>query len=85
MARQIKLANLEDVIDEWAYPIDRDAAAEAGSDVTVVLADGQVNLGETIRESSDHAFESIDDLQNEIMSRLPRRAVGEPYQSEGEG
>jgi hypothetical protein len=44
-----------------------------------------VNLGSTISESSADVFESTDDLASEVMSRLPRHAVGEPYQSEGEG
>jgi hypothetical protein len=44
-----------------------------------------VNLGESIGESSEDAFESVDDLANEVRSGLPRHAVGEPYQSEGEG
>jgi hypothetical protein len=85
MTRQVKLGQLEDVLTEWDYPIDRDAAVVAGRDVTLVLSEGQVNLGETIEDSSGDAFESPDDLQNEVMSRLPRHAVGEPYQSEGEG
>jgi hypothetical protein len=85
MARQIKLANLEAVLAEWEYPVAREAAVTAGSDVTLVLSEGEVNLGETIDDSSGEVFESPDDLQNEVMSRLPRHAVGEPYQSEGEG
>jgi hypothetical protein len=85
MTRQIKLAHLEDVLTDWNYPIDREAAVTAGSDVTLVLSEGQVDLGETIDQSSDDTFETPNDLENEVMSRLPRHAVGEPYQSEGEG
>jgi len=62
-----------------------EAAATEGRDVTLVLSEGQVNLGDTIDDSSEEIFESPDDRQNEVMSRLPRHAVGDPYQSEREG
>jgi hypothetical protein len=61
-----------------------DAAARY-DDVTLVLADGTANLGDIIDQSSSDAFASADELTNEVMSLLPREAVGEPYQSEGEG
>jgi hypothetical protein len=85
MPREIKLAALNDVLTEWNYPIDRQAAVTAGEDVTLVLSEGTVNLGETVADSSGDVFDTPDALRNEIMSRLPRHAVGEPYQSEGEG
>lgn len=85
MARELKLNRLETVLDELDYPIGRAAAAAAFDDVTLVLAEGQVNLGESIDGSSGDAFESLDDLANEVRSGLPRHAVGEPFQSEGEG
>lgn len=85
MDREVKLNRLETVLDELDYPVGREPAAAAFGDVTLVLAEGEVNLGESIAESSDDVFESVDDLANEIRSRLPRHAVGEPYQSEGEG
>jgi len=52
-----------------AYFIDRDATPEAGSDVTLQLSEGYVNLGEMIRNSSDEGFEFPED----------------PFQSDGEG
>lgn len=85
MARSVKLNRLETVLDELDYPVNRAAAASAFDDVTVVLAEGTVNLGDSIDESSEDTFESVDDLVNEVRSGLPRHAVGEPYQSEGEG
>jgi hypothetical protein len=85
MTRDIKLTDLDAELAEWHYPIDREAAVSAGRDVTLVLSEGRVNLGETIADSSGDAFDTPDALRNEIMSRLPRHAVGEPYQSEGEG
>lgn len=85
MTREVKLNRLETVLDDLEYPIDRQAAATAFDDIRIQLAEGEVNLGSTIDESSAGAFESVDDLAAEVRSRLPRHAVGEPYQSEGEG
>lgn len=85
MNRDVKLNELEAVLGELEYPVDRDEAAEAFSDVTLLLADGTENLGQLVAESSDDRFESPDDLDEEVRNLLPRHAVGEPYQSEGEG
>jgi hypothetical protein len=85
MVRDVKLNRLETVLDELDYPVGREQAAAAVGDVTLVLAEGEVSLGESIAESSDDVFGSVDDLASEIRSLLPRHAVGEPYQSEGEG
>ena len=85
MGREVKLNRLESVLGELKYPVEPAAAADACDDVTLVLAEGEVNLGETIAGSSAGAFESVDDLANDVRSQLPRHAVGEPYQSEGEG
>lgn len=85
MVREVKLNRLETVLDDVDYPVDRGTVAAAFDDVTLVLAEGRVNLGESIAESNADVFESVDDLASEIRSGLPRHAVGEPYQSEGEG
>jgi hypothetical protein len=85
MNREIALNELDAVLAELSYPVDRSAAAAATDDVTLTLADGTANLGETIAASGDDRFESVEDLQSEVFNRLPRNAVGEPYQSEGEG
>lgn len=85
MAREIKLDELDSVLGELEYPIDREAASEATADVTLVLAEGEENLSDVIEESSDDRFESATDLEEEVMNLLPRHAVGEPFQSEGEG
>lgn len=85
MAREVKLREVESVLAELDYPTDRETAAEAFDDVTLVLAEGEENLGEVVAGSSDDRFESADDLAMEVRNLLPRHAVGEPYQSEGEG
>ncbi len=62
-----------------------DAAAAEFDDVTLLLADGERNLGSLIEASDAERFESTDDLGSELHNVLPREAVGEPFQSEGEG
>lgn len=85
MAREVKLSQLDAVLSELSYPISHAAAVEACDDVTLRLADGEVPLGDVVGESNADRFESVDDLGNEVMGLLPRNAVGEPYQAEGEG
>lgn len=85
MAREIKMSHLGDELDELSYPIARDDAAVELEDVTLLLADGETNLGELVSETGSDSFVSREDLESEIHNVLPREAVGEPYQSEGEG
>ncbi|USZ69045.1 hypothetical protein NGM10_04735 [Halorussus salilacus] len=85
MAREVKLSRLESTLEELSYPVTRDDAATEFEDTTLLLADGELNLGELISETSADEFDSDQDLQDEINNVLPREAVGEPYQSEGEG
>ena len=85
MGRDVHLNDIEPVLEELEYPISRESVAERCDDVTLVLADGEENLGDLVAESGGDEFSSMDDLENEIFNLLPRHAVGEPYQSEGEG
>ncbi|SDK71876.1 DUF5789 family protein [Natronorubrum texcoconense] len=85
MTQDVKLNGLVNVLGNLEYPISRDEAAEQCDDVTLVLADGEENLGEIVADSSGETFASMDDLETEVFNLLPRHAVGEPYQSEGEG
>lgn len=85
MGREVKLSRLVLLLSDLDYPVSRDAVAERYNDMTLLLADGEVNLGELIADASDETFNSIDDVVLDVMNLLPRRAVGEPYQSEGEG
>lgn len=85
MTREVHYNELADLLEELDYPVDRPRAAEAMSDVTLLLADGETNLGELISETSSERHVSVDDLLSELQNTLPREAVGEPYQSEGEG
>ena len=85
MERELKLNELATALAEFEYPIGRDDVVEECEDVTLRLADGETNLGETVAKSDDELFRSAEELESEIMTLLPRHAVGEPYQSEGEG
>ncbi|PGF15411.1 hypothetical protein CP556_04215 [Natrinema sp. CBA1119] len=81
----VKLSRIESVLEDLEYPITNDRAAAELEDVTLLLADGERNLGTLIERSGSDRFESMDDLESELNNVLPREAVGEPYQSEGEG
>jgi len=83
MAR-IKLNRVANVLDRVDYPIEREAAAEQFDDVTLLLADGEANLGDLIADSDRGQFDSVDDLSTELNNVLPIEAVGEPGQSEGD-
>ena len=85
MPTELKLEQLYAALEADGYPCSVADAAARYDDVTLVLADGTANLGDIIDQSSSDAFASADELTNEVMSLLPREAVGEPYQSEGEG
>lgn len=82
---EVKLNRIETVLADVEYPVSREALIEEYSDVTLILAEGEENLGDIISESSEDSFASLDEVTNEVMSLLPQHAVGEPYQSEGEG
>ena len=84
MSRRIRLNRMESVLTDVSYPATpADVAAEC-EDVTLVLAEGEADLGEVIRKSHADRFTSAEDVETEVMNLLPRNAVGEPYQSEGD-
>jgi hypothetical protein len=82
---EVKLSRIDDVLAHAEYPLSPEAAADRFAGVTVLLADGQVDLGELVGDAGVDAFDSVDDLATEINNLLPVGAVGEPGQSEGEG
>ncbi|MFC4549957.1 MULTISPECIES: DUF5789 family protein [Halorussus] len=85
MAREVKLSRIDSVLTELSYPVSRAEAAREFDDVTLTFSDGEENLGELISETPAEEYESFEELRDEINNTLPREAVGEPYQSEGEG
>lgn len=84
MDTDVKLNRVETVLSPLSYPITPTAAADELRGVTVELAEGTVDLGETVADSDAETFDSAGDLELEFMNLLPRHAVGEPFQSEGD-
>lgn len=84
MNQVVKLNELETILTDIEYPISRDTLIDEYGETTIQLADGTVDLDTIMHESSTEQFLSTDDITNELMSLLPRNAVGEPFQSEGD-
>ena len=84
MDRELKLNQLEPALEELDYPLTHDAVMSEYGDVTLVLADGETTLGRVVADANVDEFESAEDLASQVFSLLPRRAVGEPFQSEGD-
>ncbi|NGM69902.1 hypothetical protein G6M89_12925 [Natronolimnobius sp. AArcel1] len=81
----VKLSRIETVLTDLEYPASNDDAVQEFSETTLLLADGERNLGSLVERSETEQFESPEDLKTELHNVLPREAVGEPFQSEGEG
>ena len=84
METEIRLNRIDTVLEELDYPVTPPAVADACGDVVVRLAEGTVTLGDVVAESNAEEFDSSEDLEMEIMNLLPRDAVGEPFQSDGD-
>lgn len=84
MAREIKMSHLRDTLDELEYPVAREDAARHFEGDTLLLADGEADLGDLIAKTSSNRYDRSEDLESDLHSTLPREAVGEPYQSEGD-
>ena len=84
MVTQLKLNEMESELSELDYPVTRAAAVQRYEGVTLLLADGEADLGDLIAETGTSEFESPDDLYTELQNVLPVEAVGEPGQSDGD-
>jgi hypothetical protein len=84
MSDSVKLGRVQSRFEELSFPVTRDDAAAAFAETTVILADGEANLGVLISETQSDAFHSTDELEAELHNTLPVEAVGEPGQSEGD-
>lgn len=80
----VKLKDLETYVRDQPYPLERSRASDLFADVTLELADGTVSLGETVAQAQEDTFEAPADVVTAVQTHLPRRAVGEPFQSEGD-
>jgi hypothetical protein len=85
MRESVKLSELDAVIDDIHYPTDREGVLDSYGELRLQLADGEVTVQEVLSDSSVTRFENATDLASEVFAFLPREAVGEPYQSEGDG
>ncbi|WP_135364368.1 DUF5789 family protein [Halosimplex halophilum] len=81
----MELAELQEYLEQFDYPVASDELATACEGVTIELAEGERDLGGLLAHASADRFESADDAYTAVQNDLPREAVGEPYQSEGEG
>lgn len=84
MEDQVKLSRVETRLEELSYPVTRDDAATELADVTVLMADGEANLGAVISELGSDSFSGPSELYEELQGSLPMGAVGEPGQSDGD-
>lgn len=84
MAREVSMKEIEDVLSTLEYPTDRSNAAKELDGTTLILADGKIALDEVVQQTGSDRYERVGDLRAAIHAALPRRAVGEPYQSEGD-
>ncbi len=82
---EIKLSELTGTLrDELEFPVDTETAAEALEGFTLLLADGEAELSELVRELESEEYGSVGDVEMEVYSHLPPEALGEPGQSEGD-
>ena len=84
MSREVHFSDVSEALEELEYPIERSEAGAELADVALVLADGREDFGDLISQTSSDVFESAEDLESELHNTLPRGAVGEPFQSEGD-
>lgn len=84
MNAELKLNGLYEQFETLDYPLDRETAAERFDDSTLLMADGQTNLGDLIERTHASSFVSAEDLFVELQTVLPIEAVGEPGQSDGD-
>lgn len=84
MARNIEFRHIEEALSPLQYPITRADAIMALSDVTLVLSDGEADLSELVAATDREEFDSLEDIRSALHNTLPREAVGEPFQSDGD-
>jgi hypothetical protein len=84
MNEEIRLNRIATAFEDLAYPVRPPAVAAACEGVVVRLAEGTVEIDEVIAESNADQFTSSEDLELEFLNLLPRDAVGEPFQSDGD-
>lgn len=81
---EVKLNAVGELLDELDYPVTPEELLDKFGDVTLLLADGEEELGNVVSEMDDEEFGSPTDLGEGLYANLPIEAVGEPGQSEGD-
>lgn len=84
VTRKLKLNSLIEEFETLDYPLDRQTAADSYDESTLLMADGETNLGDLIERAHTASFDSAEDLFTELQTVLPIEAVGEPGQSDGD-
>jgi hypothetical protein len=84
MYERVKLSRVATRLDDLSYPVSRVDAVAAFTDVNVLMADGEENLGTLVAEVPNDSFDSSTELWEDLQSVLPIEAVGEPGQSDGD-
>ncbi|WP_435345260.1 hypothetical protein [Haloarchaeobius sp. HRN-SO-5] len=71
MPREVEYVHVDDELEDLNYPVLRVDAAVDLADTTLVLPDGEVNLGALISETDSDAFHSPGDLLAELDELVP--------------
>ena len=82
--QRLKLNGLLSEFETLDYPLDRDVAAASFDGSTLLMADGEADLGALIERAHTPSFASPEDMFVELQTVLPIEAVGEPGQSDGD-
>lgn len=84
MTRAVKLSRIDGALETLEYPVSGEDAAGTLADVTLLLADGERNLGDVVDDCPGDSFDSQADLELAIYEYLPVDALGEPAQAEAD-
>ena len=80
-----RLSNCASVLGDVAHPFNRIATGGGLSDISLLFADGTMNFGELISQTSSETGDSPGDRETENHKILLCDAVGEICHSEDEG
>lgn len=84
MTRAVTLSRIDGALATLEYPVSREDAAGTLADVTLLLADGERNLGDLVDDCPGDSFDSQADLELEIYEYLPVDALGDPATVQGD-
>ena len=75
MPQRIDFTGVDAALEDLSYPVLRPDAASEFADCTLVLADGETNLGQLISETDSDAFDSAAALRSELDEALSKEGV----------